>query len=432
MARSQLKELFVETNTEEELEIGVGSESMEAAMLDIQEAYQEVTALEQDQDELEEIAEGLEAIVESMEASMDQGGLDPIAAQFAHHAVNAYTERLGFESEQVLPALEAFGGDSGREASTTVSMEGVGEQLKKIWNAIRAVIEKAIAAVKAFFAKIFGGIGKFESRIDSLKKDLNEKKSWTVKKETKFSPPSPNVLMYNGKADIKSVDDGITNLNLAIEDMYNVGLKGASEYYAKVGTIFGDKSADDEKAANAKLMELGEKQAIILKLGSKIQNTRFSGDKALVMNVKGGSENEDSKATNAPSFSISSAAGGGKAYSGGSEIAVPSISELTGFVNQLETFVSSIKKKKSEIEKIETARKAAMDAGKKLVEESDRGRVGKMWATAKGRSLLNSAKADYVRPITLLTGYGFGVVRAGIGYAESALGKYEKPKSTTP
>jgi hypothetical protein len=425
MARSQLKALF-EEKVEDDVVLEVGEESMESAMLDIQESYVEVESLEQDQEELEEIAEGLESVIESMEATMEQGGLDPIAAQFAHHAVDAYTARLGFESASLLPALEAFGGDSGREASTTVSMESIGEQLRKIWEAIKSVVNKAMTAVKNFFKKIFDAIPKFEKRLKAIGQDLSRKSNWTVKGDGKFKAPAASIVQYDNKVTPAAVNKGLSNLRSAIEVAYTDAASEAAKYYADVASIFNThKSADDEEEATKALQKRAKAGNVVVDAYKKIEKTLFSGDRALseAERTKGPKGDDQEKTV---SFSIEKKSGY-KDVSADTQIEVPSIAELRSMTDELNRLVETIKKKQSNIDAIHTKRDEAMKQGENVVKGSS---IGKMWATAKGKKVLKSAEADMVKPITLLTNYSMGVTRGGISYVESALSQYAEPGSS--
>ena len=109
-----------------------GDDTVEGEMLEVQEAASDVQLDEEAVEELEEAAEGLEAIALSLESEMANGGLDPQAAQFAAHAIDAHTKRLGVSSS-IVPSMESFGGASGKLQGTQVSLEGLKDILAKIW-----------------------------------------------------------------------------------------------------------------------------------------------------------------------------------------------------------------------------------------------------------------------------------------------------------
>ena len=210
-----LKQLFIsmedEATNETELVVSA-DDTLEIEIAEAGEAEGEFEEQGDNVEELGEISEGLESILISMESAMQDGGLNPQAALFMQHAVQAHVGRLGLEASDVTPSMESFGGASGQAAATTISMEGIGETLKKIWMAIKNAVSKAIQAIKNFFSKIFGGVGKLKSRHEALKKAVKEIKE---EKGDKIKVPNANTLRYKGKADMGSILAGL-NATLSV------------------------------------------------------------------------------------------------------------------------------------------------------------------------------------------------------------------------
>lgn len=425
MARSQLKALFttsLEGHSDVEPEMIGGVDSMEAACLDVEEAYQDVVGLEQDTQDLEEIQAGLESVAESLEAALEQGGLDATAAQFAHHAVGAYTERLGIESADVLPGLESFGGDSGRQSATTVSLESVGETLKKIYNAIKAAVEKAIKAVTDFFAKIFGGVGKIETRITALKKEVGDLSSKTVKDKAKVKVGSPNSLHYKGKVDASALSGGMANLVEVNGELFSEYLDNAEGLYKEqADAIVKLKDKDDEEAAEKAKAGIMAAQGGAIKETAKVQGKAVPGGKAFITNMSKDQDGE--KAT----LSLGDAQGN-KAFSGSNEIDVLTESQMKGLLDQADEAVSFIKGSKDKIEKVKKARESVMDDAKKVVDASDRGKVGKVWTKTKAQWVLRSTQMDMLKPVTQLASHNFSVLRSLLAVVESSTKQYEEKK----
>lgn len=426
MARSQLKALFttsLEGHSDVEPEMIGGVDSMEAACLDVEEAYQDVVGLEQDTQDLEEIQAGLESVAESLEAALEQGGLDATAAQFAHHAVGAYTERLGIESADVLPGLESFGGDSGRQSATTVSLESVGETLKKIYNAIKAAVEKAIKAVTDFFAKIFGGVGKIETRITALKKEVDDLSSKTAKDKAKVKVGSPNSLHYKGKVDASALSGGMANLVEVNTTLFKDFLSEAESYYkVQADTITKLKDKDDEEAAEKAKAGIMAAEGGVIKSSTKAQGKALPGGKALIANM---SKDEDGEKGD---LSLGESQGN-KAFSGSNEIDALTESQMKGLLDQADKAVGYIKESKDLIEKVKKARESAMDDAKKVVDASDRGKVGKVWTKTKAQWVLRSTQNDMLKPVTQLASHNFSVLRSLLAVVESSTKQYEEKKS---
>jgi hypothetical protein len=435
MARSTLKTLFVSMEEGEfddegnPVVINIDSDAVE-----ITQTFAEAEDAVEDVEELEEVEEGLESIVQSLEAALEQGGLDPIAAQFAHHAVGAYVERLGMEASDLMPALEAFGGDSGRVSATTVSLEGIGETLKKIWAAIKAAVEKAIKAVADFFAKIFGGINKIKTRISDLKTAVGKLGEKEAKGE-KMSVPGPNSLQLGGKVDIASIKKGLGN---AVKT--NKGMFGGA-YLGKIGPMYTKlvteintlKTKDEETAINESLKTLSVEEKKLYSAVEQYQGLTLPGDKAFLKTINVVRKTADSDSFDESSSFKFGPIKGANAFSGKAEIAIPSASDLSEILKDCSEIADSVSNCKTEIGKIKTAREAAIAAGKTIVDGSDRNKVGKVWAKAKSHVVLRWAQRDFTRPITQLTAYNFSLLRAELAFVDSAVKHYkDKKAATTP
>ena len=256
MARSQVQQLFKASleshDTVDESALAGGIESMEAAMLSVEEERQEMDAANSDVDEMVEIAEGLESIVASVEATQEEGGLDAQGAQMMQLAVGAYTRRLGLEATDVTPALESFGGDSGRLSATTVSVEEIGKTVRNIWNAIKQAIQRAIKATADFFAKIFGGVDKVISRIDAMEKKVKDLKGSA---SGKMKVSGAQFLHVGGKVEAGDIVSGLKELDSVANMAYGDYLKAAQDYYKSVA----DKFKASEPKTKARLTKLPKK-----------------------------------------------------------------------------------------------------------------------------------------------------------------------------
>lgn len=426
MATSRLAELFqpsMEENAEEEVGIVGGVDSMEAACLDVEEAHSEVVAVEQDQSDLENIATGLESVVASLEAATEQGGLDPVAAQFFHHAVDAHTSRVGLSSEDFLPGLESFGGDSGRQSASTVSMEGIVDTLKKIYAAVKSAVEKAIKAVTDFFAKIFGGVSKLESRIETLKKEVADIKSSNkeVKDKAKVKVGNPNSVMFKGDVSASALSNGMANLLTVNRDIFGGMVTEAADVFNTIAKQTTDLiGKDDESDAEEALKEIDTAGGKVIEYASKLQGKVIPGDKVFVVEAKGDSEGTSSKIT----FTD---AKGAKSFSGDNEIDVLTVSDMEKLLTQAEGAVKSIKDSKDDIEKVGKAREEAMDAVKKVADSTD-AKVGKVWTTSKAQSVLRAAQKDELKPVTKLASHNFSALRSVLAVVESSTKQYEEKK----
>lgn len=423
MSRENLKNLIAlgleseEENTPAVIEGGV--DSMETAISDVEEAYDVVETVENDIEELEEIEEGLEGLVCTLEGMIEtDGGLSTQSATMLHQAVHAYTRRLGLDASEIVASVESFGGDTGKATATTVSVESIGDTLKRIWAAIKAAVEKALRAIGDFYSKVFGGVDKVAARVKVLEGQIADlEKSKAVAGKDKMSVPNANTLHVGGDVKASTINKGLSNLVDVADEASGVA-DGAAGYYKAVSDKFTKlKSSDEESDVDAALKELLEYQGKTLTKLTSIDGKIMSGDKQMSGTVSG----DDADAT----LSLKARQGAKNVQS--PEVDVPSLSELKETLKHVSKLADIIKGNKASIEKLKSARNEAVAAAKKVVDDSDRGRAGKLWTKGKAHVLLRKAQSDIARPTHQVIAWSFSVSRAALGYVETALKKYEAP-----
>lgn len=191
-----------------------GDDTVEGEMLEVQEAAADVQLDEEAVEELEEAAEGLEAIALSLESEMANGGLDPQAAQFAAHAIDAHTKRLGVTSS-IVPSMESFGGASGKLQGTQVSLEGLKDILAKIWAKIKSMLQSVKRKLKEYWLKMFDAAPKLVKRAEAIQKKA-QGTTGTAKEKTVKGPlkalhiggKAPNLVKALGDVQGELVQDG--------------------------------------------------------------------------------------------------------------------------------------------------------------------------------------------------------------------------------
>lgn len=220
------------------------------------EANDEVEAVAADVEELEEIETGLESIAGALDSSLETGGIDPVAAKFAHLAVDAHMSRVGLESSQAMPALEDFAGETSAEASTKVAIEGIGDTLKKIWDAIKLAAKKVMESISDFFAKMFSSLESFKKKVEGLKETYKTLDAKALKKDAKLKVANPDTLKHKGKLDDKAVlagSDAVSDLSGAGVSLMDIFTTITGSQRSKVTDILKGKeasTADFEKIAS--------------------------------------------------------------------------------------------------------------------------------------------------------------------------------------
>ncbi len=420
-----LRQLFVsmEDDTVNETDLVVSpDDTVEQEIAETAEAFAESEQAGDDQGELEEISDGLESIYVSMEAAMQDGGLNPQAALFMQHAVGSYTSRLGLKVSAVTPSLESFGGASGQAAATTISMEGIKETIKKIWQAIKNAVAKAIAAVKNFFAKIFGGAKKLKTRIEALKGKTGEAVDYQGKK---VKVTSGDAIAYKGKVDGSSVSQGMAVLGELVQESWSELAPAAEKYYQQIGAVLADSKTQAALEESAISSAVEGAESMVSQVATKITARSkeasggwyFTGSKESSVAGDDDTHNQISLQRKKPSINE------------GTEIDCPGPNTLRDILGHCSTIVETLLAKGTYMDKLNTAREKAVQTTEKFVNAAETGKLGKAWSNAMVNRGLRKATKDLTRPLLQVNNAGFSAVRAALSLVErsiAAAGKSEK------
>ena len=419
-----LKQLFIsmedEATNETELVVSA-DDTLEIEIADAAEAEGKVEEQGDNVEELGEISEGLESILISMESAMQDGGLNPQAALFMQHAVQAHVGRLGLEASDVTPSMESFGGASGQAAATTISMEGIGETLKKIWLAIKNAVSKAIQAIKNFFAKIFGGVSKLKTRSDALKKAVSD---LTEEKGDKIKVPNANTLRYKGKADVGSVISGLEATHkIAGEHMENLS-KAAAEFYAVRVPRLLERAETNDFAKDVLENELLDASKQFTDVAQKTVSVTspMSGDAVMRMEETASVEKGTDGNLKAPKLV--------KGYAfkalddSGTEVAAPSKAEMQKILGACDKMIAQLEEKKKSLEKLTEAREKAMKESEKKVEGWTK-KIKESAKQAAASMIMRKANLDLGRGVNAIYSHEFNVVRAALALVDRGVAAHK-------
>ena len=145
-----------------------GEPTPEADEVELNAAADEVEGDSEAIDDLQDASEALESIYLSMESAQRDGGLTRDAAIFAGHAVQAAMRKFNVSSEEVGISLESFSDNKAR--ATTVSMEGIREALKAIWDKIVSVFQAMMKKIADFWNKYVAAAPHIKRRAEGLRK----------------------------------------------------------------------------------------------------------------------------------------------------------------------------------------------------------------------------------------------------------------------
>lgn len=146
-----------------------GAESMEADLVDAVDLAADIDSGSREIEGTMKDADQLERHVEVLGATEGEGGASEEVVQATEIAVEHIYQRLGIYSGTGIPALESFSTKHGKASSTRAAMEAIGENIKKIWEAVKMAFQKLVNYVKDFFSKLFDANQKMLGRVNSLR-----------------------------------------------------------------------------------------------------------------------------------------------------------------------------------------------------------------------------------------------------------------------
>lgn len=118
-------------------------------------------------------------------------------------------DRLSIESSSVMPSMEAFESRYERKQAYELTMEGIGESIKKIWDVILNALQTVWKHIKNFAYQLFGEVPKLRRKIAALKKAC-EQVGYTPRVGEYVDPRTSIAFSINGRM---SVDNVITILD---------------------------------------------------------------------------------------------------------------------------------------------------------------------------------------------------------------------------
>ena len=153
-----------------------GADSMEADLVEAVDLAGDIDSGTREIESTMKDADQLERHVEVLGATEGEGGASEEVVQATEIAVESIYARLGIHSGTGIPALESFSTKHGRAKSTKDAMEAIGENIKKIWEAVKMAFQKLVNYVKDFFGKLFDANQKMLGRVNALRAKVRDAK----------------------------------------------------------------------------------------------------------------------------------------------------------------------------------------------------------------------------------------------------------------
>ena len=154
--------------------------------------------LNDDASEVEDYSEGIDTSIDAageldevhdqLAESVENGeGASEETAKMTEIAVEAICAKVGiyFDKGRVVPAMESFGSANSRLHATKLAMEGIKEQVVRIWKAVKEAFVKVWEIAKGFYKTLVDNRSRLEKYLVGLKE--NAKKADGAPKSEKIT-----------------------------------------------------------------------------------------------------------------------------------------------------------------------------------------------------------------------------------------------------
>lgn len=159
--------------------VAEGTAAETEAVAEVEAAQAEVVETDAALDQAGETAEVIEEVRDNVaEAAETEGGMSEPEARAIEVAVEHMLVHLGASKEKAktFPAMEGFKNKATRLEATRVALEGLGEKIKALWQAIINNVQKVWDMVVAFVKALLNGTKFVEARANIIKKMASRKK----------------------------------------------------------------------------------------------------------------------------------------------------------------------------------------------------------------------------------------------------------------
>lgn len=414
--------------------IGDNAESLETDMIEAGEVAADVDALTAETQETSDAAAALESIAIVLGESAKNGGMDRYSAACVGVAVDALYKRVGV-TKKSFPAMESFGQTSTRIGATKVALEDIKEQLKKIWAAIVAAIEKAIAWVVEFYNKVTDAAAKLGKRAEALKEKAAKVKGEAKEKELENERLAKLLGSSKGAANSEVISATVKQVESCVNgESAEDSVKGGEAVLASLDNadhvISTFKSEEVAKASGQEVSNPEAEGYEALAKNTKLQRSDelLGGAAMLVVTAKTGLAGQEAvEAYSHTRYSIGKFAP--KKALEGKKLPVLATSAVAGLCDQVITLSKSLVKVREEGKKRDEIKKKLLDKAKKLAAAADKlGDTddGKNLSAARTLAQTTARMAD--QPAATIAGYALSVGKGLLDYVEESLKAYSEKK----
>lgn len=133
--------------------------------------------IDRDLDNAVEAVVSLEKLRDVLQRSLDTGGMSVTAAKATSVCLeNIYTTVGLKKSNTSYPALESFNSSSARKVNTKLAIEGIGQSIDRIWQAISSAINRVASRLKDKLGSLSFALKSYANQIKAIKLVISKAK----------------------------------------------------------------------------------------------------------------------------------------------------------------------------------------------------------------------------------------------------------------
>jgi hypothetical protein len=391
---------------------------LEQAAGEIEVADRSVEKAEMEQEELETVAATMESIHLSLESAIsDETGLTRREA-----AAHRLTIQHALRGALPMPvaSLESFGGEGERIEATTLSMEGIGDVIKKVYEAIKRAVSNAINAVSVFFSKLIGGVKKLREKAEDTLKKVKENKGKLDGDRIK-SAKGLDRIHLKGKTSMSDILTGANLVASEVESDVSGNTSAAKDFYQAISKIIKDRKED------ATVLETAAADSGYTKSVSKFKSVGKPLPGGKMLSISGSSEETNGiESKSIPKLKVmDTAADKTPADDEATGVTLAGLEKLLTYtVNLLKNMEDSAKSK----EALKKTREEVLKETESLAKDAEKltGKVGGFWTQTTISAALRSANVDLNTNISRCDAYMFGWARGAVQFASHAEGEFKE------
>ena len=163
----------------------------------------------------------LDVVADTMQNMEQAGGMDANSAVLADMALEHLYAKLGVKKSPLL-AMETYSSEKTRKGATALALESIQETAKKVWEAIKVMLKKAVEFVKNFFAAVFDKNTKVANKAKAMLEELKKFKEDNKVDDSILDKKIENqsvaaALNIDGKVNFSCIEDGFASIEVFLK-----------------------------------------------------------------------------------------------------------------------------------------------------------------------------------------------------------------------